>query len=72
MLSKVREFVNTRVLKLIYHAFFDCHLNYEKYSLGSKQKFAKSNNHATEESPLESLVLNVEILIQTIFSINVK
>ena len=28
MLYKVREFVNTRVLKLIYHAHFDCHLNY--------------------------------------------
>ena len=26
-LYKVREFVNTRVLKLIYHAIFDCHLN---------------------------------------------
>ena len=28
MLYKVREFVNIRVLKLIYHAIFDCHLNY--------------------------------------------
>ena len=28
VLYKVREFVNTRVLKLIYHALFDCHLNY--------------------------------------------
>ena len=28
MLYKVREFVNTRVLKSIYHAIFDCHLNY--------------------------------------------
>ena len=28
MLYKVREFVNTRVLKLIYHAIFDCNLNY--------------------------------------------
>ena len=28
MLYKVREFVNTRVLKLIYLAVFDCHLNY--------------------------------------------
>ena len=26
---KVREFVNTWVLKLIYHAIFDCHLNYK-------------------------------------------
>ena len=28
MLYKVREFAKTRVLKLIYHAIFDCHLNY--------------------------------------------
>ena len=28
MLYEVREFVNTRVLKLIYHAIFDCNLNY--------------------------------------------
>ena len=28
MLYKVREFVNTRVLKLIYYAIFYCHLNY--------------------------------------------
>ena len=27
MLYKVTQFVNTRVLKLIYHAIFDCHLN---------------------------------------------
>ena len=27
MLHKVREFVNTRVLKLIFHAIFDFHLN---------------------------------------------
>ena len=28
MLYKVREFLNTRVLKSIYHAPFYCHLNY--------------------------------------------
>ena len=28
MIYKVRKFVNTMVLKLIYHAIFDCHLNY--------------------------------------------
>ena len=27
MIHKVREFVNTRVLKLIFHAIFDFHLN---------------------------------------------
>ena len=28
MLYKVREFVKTKVLKLFYHAIFDCHLYY--------------------------------------------
>ena len=28
ILYKVREFVNTRVLKLFHNAVFDCHLNY--------------------------------------------
>ena len=28
MLNKVKEFVDTRFPKLIYHAIFDCHLNY--------------------------------------------
>ena len=37
LLYKVRGFVNTRVLKLICHAIFDC-----KYRMGSKQKFTKS------------------------------
>ena len=28
MLFKVREFLNTKILKSIYYAIFDCHLNY--------------------------------------------
>ena len=28
MLFKVREFVNTKILKSVYYAIFDCHLNY--------------------------------------------
>ena len=28
MLFKVREFVNIKILKSIYYAIFDCHLNY--------------------------------------------
>ena len=28
MLFKVREFENTKILKSIYYATFDCHLNY--------------------------------------------
>ena len=52
MLYKVREFVNTRVLKLIYHAIFHCYLNYvNKCSMESKQKFTKSLILITEESP---------------------
>ena len=38
MLYKVREFVNTRVLKLIYHAIFDCHLNYANTIWGQNKK----------------------------------
>ena len=30
MLFKVREFLNIKILKLIYYAIFDCHLNYAK------------------------------------------
>ena len=30
MLFKVREFLNIKILKLIYYAIFDCHLNYTK------------------------------------------
>ena len=28
MLFKVREFRNTKILKSVYYAIFDCHLNY--------------------------------------------
>ena len=28
MLYKLRAFANTRAIKLVYHAIFDCHLNY--------------------------------------------
>ena len=42
MLYKVREFVNTRVLKLIYDAIFDCHLNYVNTVWGQKKN---SLNH---------------------------
>ena len=50
MLYKVREFENTRVLKLIYLATSDCHLNYAN-TVGSKQKFTKSLILITEGSP---------------------
>ena len=37
MLYKVKEIVNTRVLKLIYHAIFDCHLNYANTAWGQNK-----------------------------------
>ena len=42
MLYKVREFVNTRVLKLIYYAIFYCHLNYANTVWGQNKN---SINH---------------------------
>ena len=43
MLYTVREFVNTRVLKLIYHAIFDCQLSYAN-SVWGKNKNTNSLN----------------------------
>ena len=37
MLYKVRELLNIRVLKLIYHAISDCHLNYANTLRGQKK-----------------------------------
>lgn len=34
MLYKLREFARARVIKSIYHAIFDCYLNYAKTGLG--------------------------------------
>ena len=42
MLYKVRKFVNTTVLKLIYHTIFDCHLNYANTVCGQNKN---SLNH---------------------------
>ena len=52
ILYKAREFVNTRVLKLIYHAIFYLHIfQLCKNSMGSTQNFTKSLILITEESP---------------------
>ena len=51
MLYKVRELLNIRVLKLIYHAISDCHLNYANTLWGQKKKFTKSLILFTEKSP---------------------
>ena len=40
--------------------------------MGSKQKFTKSLILITEKNPSESLVLNVDMHIQTLFSTDVK
>ena len=37
ILYKVKEFVNTRVLKSIYQAIFDCHLYYVNTVWGQKE-----------------------------------
>ena len=37
MLFKVREFVSTKILKSIYYAIFDCHVNYAKTVWGQNR-----------------------------------
>ena len=37
MLYKIKEFVDTGVLKLIYHAIFNCHLNYANTVCGQNK-----------------------------------
>ena len=67
MLYRVREFVNTKVLKLIYHAIFGLSFNLCKYS--SKQRFTKFPiiTYYNRKKPSELLVFNVEMFIQTLF-----
>ena len=48
MLYKTREFANTRLLKLIYHAIFGGHLNYANAVCGQNKN---SLILITEESP---------------------
>ena len=72
MLYKLREYVNTRVLKSIYHAIFDCHLNHANTVWGQNKYSLNRFFLLQKRKPSELLVLNVEILIQTHFSIGVK
>ena len=60
MLYKAREFVNSRVLELIFYAIFDCHLNYA-IQYGIKTKIQKIADSYYRRKPSELLVLNVEI-----------
>ena len=50
LLYKVREFVNTMVLKSIYHAIFDSNLNYAN-TVWDQKKSTKLLIFITEESP---------------------
>ena len=72
MLYRVREFVNTKVLKLIYHAIFGLSFTLCKYS--SKQRFTKFPiiTYYNRKKPSELLVFNVEMFIQTLFYIGIK
>ena len=49
MLFKVREFLNTNILKSIYCGICDCHLNYVKTVWWSKYKFNESTNHTAKK-----------------------
>ena len=72
MLYEVREFVNTRVLKLIYHAVFDCHLNYANTVWGQ-------NKNSLNRLPLlQKKTLRItsfeyrNVYSKTLFSIGMK
>ena len=60
MLYKAREFVNSRVLELIFYAIFDCHLNYAN-TVWDQNKIHKIADSYYRRKPSELLVLNVEI-----------
>ena len=72
MLYKVREFVNTRVLKSIYHTIFDC-VNFWFYAnTFSGQHKNSLNLLLLSQKKSQLLVLNVEMLNQIHFSITMK
>ena len=62
--------MNTWTLKLIYHAIFDSHLNYVNTVCG-QNKNSPNRLFLLQKKALrlESLSLNVEMLIQTLFSV---
>ena len=66
MLFKVREFVNIKILKSIYYATFDCHLNYANTVWGLNKN--SMNWLITLQKNLSTLqVLNAEIHIQILY-----
>ena len=66
MLFKVREFVNINILKSIYYAIFDCHLNYANTVLGQNRN--SINRLIILQKKISALwVLNAEMLIQILF-----
>ena len=68
ILFKVREFVNIKILKLIYYTIFDCHLNYVNTVWGQNRNSMNRIKIPQKQKKLFALcVLNVEMLIQIIF-----
>ena len=66
MLFKVREFININILKSIYYAIFDCHLNYANTVLGQNRN--SINRLIILQKKISALwVLNAEMLIQILF-----
>ena len=70
MLYKVREFVNTRALISVFHAIFDCHLNYANIVWSQNNSYL--NRLFLLQKKALVLVLNPEMLIQTLFYIGMK
>ena len=71
MLFKVREFVNTKILKSIYYAIFDCHLNYANTVWGQNRN--SMNRLIILQKKLFVLrALNAEMLIQILFFLDMK
>ena len=71
VLYRVREFVNKMVLKLIYHAFFNFHLSYANTVCG-QNKNSLSRLFLLQTKASELLVLKVQMLLLTLFSIGMK
>ena len=66
MLSKVAEFINIKILKSVYYATFDCHINYANTVWGLNKN--SMNWLISQQKKLSILwVLNAEIHIQIYF-----
>ena len=72
MLYKVREFVNTRVLKSIFHTIFHSVNSWFYANTFSGQHKNSLNRLLLSQKKAQLLVLNVEMLNQIHFSITMK